>query len=114
MKNNILTHYLNLRKEIDDLKHRIHTLELLSIRMRGTNIMRDLTTQYHELYEKAVKEQIVIEQIIDELEPLERRLIRYKYFDRLTWEGVALKLNYSKAQVQRIHTNILQKINNIL
>lgn len=111
MKNNILTHYVELCKEIDDLKKRIDTLEFLGVRVG--EILRPLFLTYRELYKKLIAEQIRIERMMDKLEPLERRLIRYKYFDRLTWDGVALKINYSRAQAQRIHTSIIKKLNNV-
>lgn len=111
MKKSILTHYVDLHKELDDITQRIKAIEFCLGRVG--EILRPLMTTYRETYEKLIAEQIRIERMIEILEPLERLLIRYKYFDRYTWDGVALKLNYSRAQVQRIHTRILEKLSDI-
>lgn len=58
-----------------------------------------------------LKEQI--ENAISGLDPNERLLIRLKYCEGLTWEEVAVRLNYTWRHVHRIHKNILQKLENM-
>ena len=51
-----------------------------------------------------------IEAVIAKLDGLERVLMRSRYLDGHDWEKIAIDLNYSIAQVFRIHGRILQKI----
>lgn len=56
----------------------------------------------------ALREQI--ESAIQGLPAEERRLMRLRYIDGLTWEKIAVELNYSWSQVHRIHSTILAKL----
>lgn len=51
-----------------------------------------------------------IERAITKLEPRERHLIRLHYIDGLTWEQVAVEMDYSWRQVHRIHGDALAKL----
>lgn len=53
---------------------------------------------------------LAIEDAIDKLAPRERTLIRLYYIDGLTWEQVAVKMNYSWRQVHRIHGTALAEL----
>ena len=67
-----------------------------------------------QLYKEKVTEldrrMIEIEASIEQLDPTERTLIRLHYIQGLTWEEVAMKMNYSWRHVHRIHSQIIQKI----
>ncbi len=52
----------------------------------------------------------MIEDMIEGLDPIERRLARAHYIDGLTWEGVCDKINYSWSQTHRIHRRMLDKL----
>lgn len=54
--------------------------------------------------------QELIEGMIEGLEPVERRLARFRYIDGLTWEDVCEKLCYSWRQTHRIHGRMLDKL----
>lgn len=67
-----------------------------------------------QLYGKKVaeldKRMAEIEECIEPLEPTERTLIRLHYFQGLSWEEVAVKMNYSWRHVHRIHSRIIQML----
>lgn len=67
-----------------------------------------------DLYSKKVEalmaEQLRVEEMIDSLEPTERRLARLRYIDGLTWGEVCTCLNYSWRQTHRIHGRIIDKL----
>ena len=50
------------------------------------------------------------EQALDTLRPTERRIMRLRYIDRLSWEAIALRIHYSKPQTLRIHQSALNKL----
>ena len=52
----------------------------------------------------------LFEQAIDELRPTERRLMRMRYIERLSWEAIARRLCYSRPQTLRIHQSALQAL----
>lgn len=51
-----------------------------------------------------------IEAAVDKLGPKERRLIRLYYFAGLTWEEVAVQLDYAWRQTHRLHNICLKKL----
>ena len=52
-----------------------------------------------------------VEDMIDRLgDPVERRLMRCRYIDGLTWEEVCVEMNYSWRQTHRIHGTALDKL----
>jgi hypothetical protein len=52
-----------------------------------------------------------VEDMIGSLEdPVERRLMRYRYIDGLIWEEVCVKMSYCWRQTHNIHSQILDKL----
>lgn len=52
-----------------------------------------------------------VEDMIGSLEdPTERRLMRYRYIEGLTWEEVCVEVNYSWRQTHKIHGRALGKL----
>lgn len=51
-----------------------------------------------------------IEDLIEGLEPIERRVARLHYVEGLKWEDVCEKINYSWSQTHRIHGRLLEKL----
>ena len=51
-----------------------------------------------------------VEDMIDSLDTLERRLMRCRYIEGMVWEEVCVELNYSWSQTHRIHGQILDKL----
>ena len=63
-------------------------------------------TQLHRL----ATAQAEIENLIDGLEPGERRLMRCRYIDGMTWEEVCVRIGYSWRQTHNIHSRILERL----
>ena len=51
-----------------------------------------------------------IEAMIDSLEPRERKLLRHRYVEGLTWESVCVAMNYSWSRTHDIHALALDKL----
>lgn len=51
-----------------------------------------------------------IEDAIDKLEPIHRRLIREYYINGLKWEQVCDKIGYAWAQTHRLHREALSRL----
>lgn len=70
----------------------------------------ELEQRYRAQLEKLAAAQAGIEDMIEGLEPTERRLARFRYIDGLSWENVCDKMNYSWRQTHRIHGRMLDKL----
>jgi DNA-directed RNA polymerase specialized sigma24 family protein len=70
----------------------------------------ELEQRYRAQLDKLAAVQAEIEDIIEGLEPTERRLARFRYIDGLTWEDVCEKMNYSWRQTHRIHSRALARL----
>ena len=57
---------------------------------------------------------IVIEQVIETLEPLEKEIIVYRYYEDRTQTEIAQLLGISQVQVSRIEKRILKKMRGML
>ena len=122
--------YRDLKQESEDLKLRIVALErdIYSPRSprldgmprggSGENYVlceqideKDkLLRLYQETEAELNRQLFAIDIAIKKLEPRERRLIRLYYMDGLTWEKVAVAMDYSWRQVHRIHGEALEKL----
>lgn len=51
-----------------------------------------------------------IEDLIESLEPMERKLFRHRYIEGLTWEEVCVAIGYSWRQTHNIHGAALDKL----
>ena len=72
--------------------------------------MEALLQRYTEQIERLGAEQAAIEDMIAGLESVERRLMRHKYFDGMTWEEVCVAINYSWTRTHAIHGLVLDKL----
>lgn len=105
----LLYQYCDVKKELTSISRQIKALE-----KQGDNEhCQELLEKYEYLYNELMIRQLKIEEIIQTLEPIERTLIRYRYFERLPWQVIFRKLNYSQKQTFRIHSKIIQKLNNL-
>lgn len=122
--------YRELKKERDDLGRRITELEWEMYGPRaqcldgmprggpGENYIQEermdtkgaLLKVYREKEAELDAKLLTIEKAIAKLEPRERRLVRLHYIDGLTWEQVAVEMDYSWRQVHRIHGDALEKL----
>ena len=70
----------------------------------------DLVDKYERRLAELRAEALLIEDAIEALEPVERMLMRYRYIEGMTWEEVAVAINYSWMQMHRIHGRALDKL----
>ena len=70
----------------------------------------ELVDRYKAQLSKLAAAQLAIEEMIENLEPTERRLARFRYIDGLNWDDVCERMNYSWRQTHRIHGKMLDKL----
>ena len=69
-----------------------------------------LQEKYKMQLVKLAAAQALIEDMIEGLEPMERRLMRCRYIDGMTWEEVCVAIGYSWRQTHNIHARILDTL----
>lgn len=69
-----------------------------------------LAREYDRKLEELAAEQAYIEAMIDGLNPMERKLMRHRYLEGLTWEKVCVAINYGWTQTHEMHGRILDKL----
>lgn len=72
--------------------------------------MIELETRYQDMLADLCVKQIDIEQALEVLNPTERRLMRYRYIDGLTWEVIADKMDYSYQWVCELHNRAIKTL----
>lgn len=72
--------------------------------------LADLKERYERKVEELARKCNDIEDMIERLDPNERRLIRLRYIEGMQWERVCVAMHYSWKQVHRIHGRILDKL----
>lgn len=70
----------------------------------------DLQKKYQLLQEKLARSQLQIEELISELEPRERVLMRFHYIDGLTFEQMGEKMEYAGRHIRRLHAFALSHL----
>jgi RinA family phage transcriptional activator len=124
-----LNSYKDLRAEHQQLRDELQRLEILMDSPNGPNldgmpkapgvgnpvermVIKHLTLQerYKAQIERMVEQQLAIENLIETLDPTERRLARFRYIDGMTWEEVCYNISYSWMQTHRIHGRMLDKL----
>ncbi|MDB2049606.1 sigma factor-like helix-turn-helix DNA-binding protein [Clostridium perfringens] len=124
-----LEQFLILKEEVDDLAEQRDFLlehktsiksQIISDMPSGSSGFKtadDLMIKINDIIIKLSKKLVIlgelilnIETTIENLEPLERKLIRYRYINDLTFYQIAMKLNYSERHTKRLHKEILNKI----
>lgn len=122
--------YRAIKQERDDIQRRREDLEAA---MYGTRSQRldgmprggsgandileaqidrkdELLAMYLAKEEELDAALFAIEQAIEKLDPTQRTLVRLHYIDGLTWEQVAVAIDYSWSQTHRIHSAALKKL----
>lgn len=126
---NQLNNYRDLKAESQQLASEIERLEAAMYSPSGPNLdgmprgsaagnpilnhtaqKLALLDRYRAMQEKLAAEQAAIEDMIDGLSSRERRLLRYRYFDGMTWEKVCVAINYSWRRTHAIHSKALEKL----
>jgi DNA-directed RNA polymerase specialized sigma24 family protein len=69
-----------------------------------------LQERYNARIAQMLEQQEAIEDMIDTLEPTERRLARFRYIDGMDWETVCVMMCYSWRQTHRIHGRMLDRL----
>ena len=69
-----------------------------------------LQERYQAKLQELAAAQAAIEDMIEGLEPMERKLFRHRYIEGLTWEEVCVAIGYSWRQTHNIHGRALDKI----
>lgn len=123
-----LEQFLSIRTEIKQLNEQKEFLEeqktsiksqIITDLPRGgqVKLLEDIIIQIEEIIIKIAqksadlaRQMITIENSIEELDSVERRLVRYKYFDGMTYSKIECKMNYSISHLKRMHSDILKKI----
>ena len=54
--------------------------------------------------------QATIEDMIEGLEPVERKLMRHRYIEGMAWEEVCVAMSYSWRQIHKLHSRALDKL----
>lgn len=107
-----LRQYRSTKIEISQLERRIAELERM-----GHDYDRELIQPLRDLYcaklETLVYSQLKIEKAIEDLNPIERELMRLRYIDGADWTEVAATIHYEWTQTHRIHARALNKIKNL-
>ena len=69
-----------------------------------------LEEKYKEKLSQIVAAQAEVENLIESLEPVERRLLRCRYLEGMVWEEVCVEMGYSWRQTHNIHARALDKL----
>jgi DNA-directed RNA polymerase specialized sigma24 family protein len=69
-----------------------------------------LQERYQTKLAELAAAQTQIEELIDSLAPMERKLFRHRYIEGLTWEEVCVAIGYSWRQTHNLHSAALDKI----
>jgi DNA-directed RNA polymerase specialized sigma24 family protein len=121
--------YRALKAEYDQIAMELEKIEAFMTGPKGTNWdgmphssgasdpILNVVAQHMALQDrykmqlvKLAAAQALIENLIDSLEPGERRLMRCRYIDGMTWEEVCVAIGYSWRQTHNIHSRILDKL----
>lgn len=70
----------------------------------------ELLERYRAKLRALTTARLLIEDAIEQLESTDRRLLRLRYIDGLTWEEVCVRMDYSWRQVHRRHAQALEKL----
>lgn len=69
-----------------------------------------LEERYREQLWRLAEAQCAVEEMIESLEPGERKLMRHRYIDGLSWERVCVAMSYSWRATHNIHARALDKL----
>lgn len=124
-----LHQYQDILSELDQIAKSVQQLEAVMHSPRGSNLdgipkspgagnpVLGMVTQHVTLLDR-YREKMVglesaavdIENLIDQLEPVTRRLMRHRYIEGLTWEEVCVAIGYSWRQTHNLHAKALDAI----
>ena len=100
--------YRPMRQETQDIERRLRSIERLPEPDRAG--LEPLRALYTAKLAELVEAQVRIETALSKLTPVERSLIRFRYFDGLEWHQVCHRIHYEWRQTHRIHARALDKL----
>ena len=104
-----LRQYRDIKLEASQIERRIADLK----RVGHNDITQPLQVTYQEKLGALIEAQLRIERAIENLNPIERELMRLRYIDGADWTEVAATIHYEWTQTHRIHARALAKIKNL-
>ena len=99
--------YREIRAELAELR----SLHQRLLHETGDENLLNIYTQKIHVAEKTLRD---IESSLDTLGPTERRLMRLRYIEGLSWQAVSRRIHYSWQQTHRIHKNALVKLRAVM
>ena len=85
--------------------------ELAELRaMLRNDTSEEVVALYRAKIEALEQNLRLIENALETLGPTERRLMRLRYIEGLSWQSVSQRIHYSWQQTHRIHKNALAKL----
>ena len=78
--------------------------------IKRDELLRRLLERYRAQEVELAVAQMEIEVMIADLGSLERRLMRLRYIEGLTWEKISTAINYCVRQAQNIHDSALDQL----
>lgn len=69
-----------------------------------------LEERYKEKLGRRYAAQHHVEELIESLEPTERKLLRHRYIEGLSWEKICVEMSYSWRQCHYIHAQALDRL----
>ena len=94
-------------QNLDGMPHGSGTGDALA---RGVAALADLRDMYRAKEVELVQAQMDVERLIEDLEPIERVIARYRYINGMHWEQICVKISYSWRQTHRIHSEMIDKL----
>ena len=130
MDRNTLRSYRAIVFEIEQLKELIERIEASSVEPKAPKLsnapkgkggasdsiaqnyarLESLRSLYNRRVEELTTVAVEVEAAIEELRPLERTIMRYRYIEAQSWRKIARKVKYSEQHVKNIHWSALKKI----
>lgn len=132
-KESDLKQYQSILREMKQIKEKIKELEYSKYSIKspewndmptggfGTNdkigkilvAIEEQIEKYWGKYRQLLELQNRIENAISKLDPIEREVLRYRYFNGKKFEEISCIIHYSFRTVRRIHKRALEKLENI-
>lgn len=96
-------------REYIPIKQELAAMESLARKLER-NEDDDLAALYREKRQELAGRLRAMEEALETLGPTERKLMRLRYIEGLSWQAVSMRIHYSWKQTHRIHNNALRKL----
>ena len=114
-----LREYRSLYKEVEELRRMLAEMEARRGTDRWTELSGTVYAARKERFEEAQRRASLllerIETAIEALPSMERRVIRLRYIEGVSWSKIAFVMGYSEPAVrQKIHQRALKRLKSIV